>query len=136
MSVPSTPPPPSGPDSRRRSRFAEKLLPGGTEPDPRFTLANERTFLAWIRTSLALLAGGIAVEAFTTDVFPEPIRRGLSVLLLLLGMLLSAGSAVRWLRVEASLRSNRPLPLPLIGPLLAAGCAVAAAVVIAVVVLA
>ena len=135
MSVPSTPPPPPGPDSRR-SRFAEKLLPGGTEPDPRFTLANERTFLAWIRTSLALLAGGIAVEAFTTDVFPEPIRRGLSVLLLLLGMLLSAGSAVRWLRVEASLRSNRPLPLPLIGPLLAAGCAVAAAVVIAVVVLA
>jgi putative membrane protein len=135
VSVPSTPPPPPGPDSRR-SRFAERLLPGGTEPDPRFTLANERTFLAWIRTSLALLAGGIAVEAFTTDVFPEPIRRGLSVLLLLLGMLLSAGSAVRWLRVEASLRSNRPLPLPLIGPLLAAGCAVAAAVVIAVVVLA
>ena len=135
MTVPSTLPPPPGPGSRR-SRFAEKLLPGGTEPDPRFTLANERTFLAWIRTSLALLAGGIAVEAFTTDVFPEPIRRGLSVLLLLLGMLLSAGSAIRWLRVEASLRSNRPLPLPLIGPLLAAGCAVAAAVVIAVIVLA
>ena len=112
MTVPSTPTPPPGPDSRR-SRFAEKLLPGGTEPDPRFTLANERTFLAWIRTSLALLAGGIAVEAFTTDVFPEPIRRSLSVLLLLLGMLLSAGSAIRWLRVEASLRSNRPLPLPL-----------------------
>ena len=102
---------------------------------PAFTLANERTFLAWIRTSLALLAGGIAVEAFTTDVFPEPVRRGLAVLLLLLGMLLSAGSAIRWLRVESSLRSNRPLPLPLIGPLLAAGCAVAAAVVIAVVVL-
>jgi putative membrane protein len=135
VTVPSTPPSPSGPDPRR-SRFAEKLLPGGTEPDPRFTLANERTFLAWIRTSLALLAGGIAVEAFTTDVFPEPVRRGLAVLLLLLGMLLSAGSAIRWLRVESSLRSNRPLPLPLIGPLLAAGCAVAAAVVIAVVVLA
>lgn len=83
MTVPSTALPPPGPGSRR-SRFAERLLPGGTEPDPRFTLANERTFLAWIRTSLALLAGGIAVEAFTTDVFPEPIRRGLSVLLLLL----------------------------------------------------
>lgn len=135
MSVPSTPPSPSAPDPRR-GRLAEKLLPGGTEPDPRFTLANERTFLAWIRTSLALLAGGIAVEAFTTDVFPEPVRRALSVLLLLLGMLLSAGSAIRWLRVESSLRSNRPLPLPLIGPLLAAGCAVAAGVVIAVVVLA
>jgi putative membrane protein len=33
----------------------------GEEPDYRFTLANERTFLAWIRTSLALLAGGVAV---------------------------------------------------------------------------
>ena len=129
MSVPSTPPPPSGPDSRR-SRFAEKLLPGGTEPDPRFTLANERTFLAWIRTSLALLAGGIAVEAFTTDVFPEPIRRGLSVLLLLLGMLLSAGAAGRWLRVERSMRNKTPLPLPLIVPLLAGAGALAAAVVL------
>jgi putative membrane protein len=65
--VPSTPPEtPSDPrPTPGRSRLAEKLLPGGTEPDPRFTLANERTFLAWIRTSLALLAGGIAVEAFT-----------------------------------------------------------------------
>lgn len=133
--MPPTPPSPSGPDARR-SRLAEKLLPGGTEPDPRFTLANERTFLAWIRTSLALLAGGIAVEAFTSDVFPEPIRRGLSVLLLVLGMLLSAGSAIRWLRVESSLRSNRPLPLPLVAPLLAVGCAIVAGVVIAVVVLA
>ena len=128
--TPSDPRPTPG-----RSRLAEKLLPGGTEPDPRFTLANERTFLAWIRTSLALLAGGIAVEAFTSDVFPEPVRRGLAVLLLLLGMLLSAGSAVRWLRVEGSLRTKRPLPLPLIAPLLAAGCAVVAAAVIAVVVL-
>jgi len=133
--VPTTPPSPPGPDPRR-GRLAERLLPGGTEPDPRFTLANERTFLAWIRTSRALLAGGIAVEAFTTDVFPEPIRRSLSVLLLLLGMLLRARSAIRWLRVASSMRSNRPLPLPLLGPLLAAGCAVAAGVVIAVVVLA
>lgn len=141
MTVPANPLDPSpgptpDPGSPRRSRIAERLLPGGTEPDPRFTLANERTFLAWIRTSLALLAGGIAVEAFTSDVFLEPVRRGLSVLLLLLGMILSAGAAVRWLRVEGSLRTNRPLPLPLIAPLLAAGCAVAAAVVIAVVVLA
>jgi putative membrane protein len=76
------------------------------------------------------------VEAFTSDVFPEPVRRGLAVVLLLLGMLLSAGSAVRWLRVEASLPTKQPLPLPLIAPLLAAGCAVVAAAVIAVVVLA
>ena len=33
----------------------------GEEPDYRFTLANERTFLAWIRTALALIAGGVAL---------------------------------------------------------------------------
>jgi putative membrane protein len=113
-----------------RGKIAERLLPGGTEPDPRFTLANERTFLAWIRTSLALLAGGIAIEAFTADLFLEPVRKGLAVVLLLLGMMLSAGSAVRWLRVERSMRQRAPLPLPLIIPLLAAAGALAAAVVL------
>lgn len=114
----------------RRGKVAELLLPGGTEPDPRFTLANERTFLAWIRTSLALLAGGIAIEAFTPDLFLETMRKSLAVVLLLLGMLLSAGSAVRWLRVERSMRNKVPLPLPLIVPLLAGAGALAAAAVL------
>lgn len=118
---------------RSRGKVAERLLPGGAEPDPRFTLANERTFLAWIRTSLALLAGGIAIEAFTADLFLQPVRKGLAVLLLLLGMTLSGGSAVRWLRVERSMRSKAPLPLPLIVPLLAAVGALAAAVVLVVI---
>lgn len=122
--------PASAPVPPSRGKIAERLLPGGEEPDPRFTLANERTFLAWIRTSLALLAGGIAIEAFTSDLFLEPVRKGLAVVLLLLGMLLSAGSAVRWLRVERSMRNKAPLPLPLIVPLLAAAGALAAAVVL------
>lgn len=116
-----------------RGNIAEQLLPGGTEPDPRFTLANERTFLAWIRTSLALLAGGIAIEAFTSDLFLEPARKGLAAVLLVLGMLLSAGSAVRWLRVERSMRNKAPLPLPLIVPLLAGAGALAAGVVLVVI---
>ena len=111
--------------------MAERLLPGGEEPDPRFTLANERTFLAWIRTSLALLAGGIAIEAFTEDLFVVPVRKGLAMILLLMGILLSAGSAVRWLRVERSMRNKAPLPLPLVVPLLAGAGAQAAAVVLA-----
>ena len=105
-----------------RGKIAQRLLPGGEEPDPRFTLANERTFLA-------LLAGGIAIEAFTSDLFLEPVRKGLAVVLLLLGMLLSAGSAVRWLRVERSMRNKAPLPLPLIVPVVAGAGALAAAVV-------
>ncbi|MFI7579780.1 DUF202 domain-containing protein [Kocuria kalidii] len=107
------------------------MLGGGIEPDPRFTLANERTFLAWIRTALALLAGGIAVEAFTADVFPDQIRTLLAVILLLLGVLLSSGAAVRWYKVERSLRHQTPLPLPLITPLLGGGGAIVSGVLIA-----
>jgi putative membrane protein len=128
--VPSNQTPPEGPTPPSRGKLAERLLPGGTEPDPRFTLANERTFLAWIRTSLALLAGGIAIEAFTSGLFVEPVRKVLAVLLLLLGMLLSGGAAVRWIRVERSMRNSTPLPLPLIVPLLAGAGALAAAVVV------
>ena len=36
----------------------------GKTPDYRFTLANERTFLAWIRTALALMAGAVAHAPF------------------------------------------------------------------------
>ena len=128
--MPSNQTPPGDPVPPSRGKIAERLLPGGTEPDPRFTLANERTFLAWIRTALALLAGGIAIEAFTSDLFLEPVRKSLAVLLLLLGMLLSAGAAVRWIRVERSMRNKTPLPLPLIVPLLAGAGALAAAVVL------
>jgi putative membrane protein len=128
--VPTNQPPSGDTVPPRRGKIAERLLPGGTEPDPRFTLANERTFLAWIRTSLALQAGGVAIEAFTGDLFLEPVRKGLAVLLLLLGMLLSGGAAVRWIRVERSMRNKTPLPLPLIVPLLAGAGALAAAVVL------
>ncbi|MEX5296300.1 DUF202 domain-containing protein [Kocuria sp. CPCC 205268] len=108
-----------------RHRLSARVLGGGTEPDPRFTLANERTFLAWIRTSLAFLAGGIAVEAFTEDLFPDAMRTSLAVVLLLLGVLISAGAAWRWVGVERSLRRKSPLPLPLIAPLLGIGGAIA-----------
>ena len=106
-------------------RWPRSVYGVGSEPDPRFSLANERTFLAWIRTSLAFLAGGIAVEAFTEDLFPEPVRTFLAVVLLLLGVLISGGAAWRWVGVERSLRRKAPLPLPLITPLLGIGGALA-----------
>lgn len=100
-----------------------RVLGGGEEPDPRFTLANERTFLAWIRTALALLAGGVAVEALTQDLFEPALRQMLSAVLLVLGVALSGGAFWRWLKVERSMRQKRALPLPLIGPLLGIGIA-------------
>ena len=46
-----------------RRRFPRSVFDGGEDPDPRFSLANERTFLAWLRTGLALVVAGLAVEA-------------------------------------------------------------------------
>ncbi|MCW4465575.1 DUF202 domain-containing protein [Glutamicibacter sp. MNS18] len=110
-----------------RSRLARWVLPDGVEPDPRFTLANERTFLAWIRTSLAFLAGGIALEAFTAQAFASPLRTVLAVLVIGIGLLIAAGAGFRWIRVERSMRTGNPLPIPAIVPLLGFG-AVAAAI--------
>ncbi|PVZ19644.1 MULTISPECIES: YidH family protein [unclassified Pseudomonas] len=118
-----------------RSKLAQRLLPGGSEPDPRFTLANERTFLAWIRTALALMAGGIAVEAFTADIFLPDVRKLLAIALLLLGLLLSASACVRWLNVERAMRNQAPLPLPLLVPVLSIGGALVTAVLIVFVIL-
>ncbi|BCW68359.1 hypothetical protein NicSoilB4_31220 [Arthrobacter sp. NicSoilB4] len=116
--------------ARSRHRFSAWALGGGTDPDPRFTLANERTFLAWIRTSLALVAGGIAVEAFTAELFSPEIRKTVAVLLLLLGLVTGGGSFFRWLNVERAMRRQSPLPAPLIAPILAVGGALVAAVLI------
>ena len=78
---------PDGPETAAhdggRPAWQHRLLAGGEEPDPRFTLANERTFLAWVRTALALLAGGVAVEAFAGALFAPPARVVLSTELLL-----------------------------------------------------
>ncbi|MDN5756002.1 MAG: YidH family protein [Arthrobacter sp.] len=121
-------------DEGERGWLARKALPSGNEPDPRFTLANERTFLAWIRTSLAFLAGGIALEAFAFDAFPTDLRKAISILVICLGLLISAGAVFRWLRIESSMRNHRPLPFPAIVPLLGIGGALAAAVIVVVLV--
>ncbi len=121
-------------ENPQRGRLSSRLLSRGQEPDPRFTLANERTFLAWIRTALAFLAGGVAVEAFAADVFEDPYRTIISVLTIGVGLLISVGAALRWLHIERSMRQGRPLPMPLIIPLLSFACGVAMAVVIVLVV--
>src|SRR5690349_4711694 len=104
-----------------RTGMSSRILGGGTEPDPRFTMANERTFLAWIRTSLALLAAGLAVEAFMADLSGPELRKSVAVLLLVLALLIGGGSFFRWVNIERSMRRRDPLPLPVIAPILALG---------------
>ncbi|RAX14736.1 DUF202 domain-containing protein [Pseudarthrobacter sp. AG30] len=127
-----TPEPRAG---NRRGRMRNRLLQGGAEPDPRFSLANERTFLAWIRTSLALLAGGIAVEAFMADFFEAGLRKAVALLLLVLALLIGGGSFFRWINVERAMRHKTPLPLPAIAPLLAIGGALVATAMISFVII-
>lgn len=80
------------------------------EPDYRFTLANERTFLAWIRTSLAVLAGSIALSRLVPGFGPDAVRKGVAVALGLLGVLAAATSVLRWGRVQRAMDSAQPLP--------------------------
>ena len=88
----------------------------GSEPDPRFSLANERTFLAWIRTSLALLAAGVALEAFALPLVPA-LRLAASLVLIAGGIATPVQAWVGWMRTERAVRLATPLPAPrLAGP--------------------
>ncbi|PZF85261.1 YidH family protein [Jiangella anatolica] len=114
-------------------RWPRSVYQAGSEPDPRFTFANERTFLAWIRTALALLAAGIALEALEI-----PDHNGLRLVLVVALSALGAACSVlaffRWARAERALRESRPLPSPALAPVLAFGLAIAAIVIVVVLV--
>lgn len=99
------------------------------EPDYRLTLANERTFLAWIRTSLALLAGGIALNEIPRRFSTETTRTGLAVAAVALSLVLAVSSYLRWRQVQQAMRRDAPLPHPWAVPLLATGMAVVAGIV-------
>ena len=70
----------------------------GEEPDPRFSLANERTFLAWIRTSIALIAGGLASSQLLQGL--PGARWVLAVPLALLGLVVAATAHGHYLHIQ------------------------------------
>lgn len=96
----------------------------GESPDYRFTLANERTFLAWIRTSLALLAAGVAVIQFVPSLGMPGGRLAVGILLIVLALIVSTTSLARWERVERAMRTGQPLPFSVVPGALAAGLSV------------
>ncbi|MGE9808372.1 MULTISPECIES: YidH family protein [unclassified Janibacter] len=103
----------------------------GTEPDPRFSLANERTALAWMRSALALVGGGVAIISLAGFAeVPEwaPLIGAGSCL----GGAALAVRAVRgWARAERALRLREPLPSPRSLPFLAIGVSLFAAATLA-----
>ena len=85
----------------------EGLLP---DPDYRFTLANERTFLAWFRTSLALIAGGVAVVQLVPEFAFPGARHALGVVLTIGGGALAVAALRRWQLVQEAMRREEDLP--------------------------
>jgi len=112
-----------------QDRWPRTVYATGTEPDPRFSFANERTFLAWIRTAVALLALGVALEGLGVPAASVP-RVVLVSTLIVLGTLASAGGFLRWARVERALRQSSPLPTPTLAAVVAFGLVVVAAAVV------
>ena len=80
------------------------------EPDYRFTLANERTFLAWQRTALGLLAASVAVVRLVPDLTTTGTRQVLGILLAMLAAITAGVGVRRWRQVDRAVRSGTPLP--------------------------
>jgi putative membrane protein len=123
------------------SRRLAALLPNavdedtsGTEPDPRFTFANERTFLAWSRTALALVVAGLGVVQLLPPFPRVPVGRHLlGVPLIVLGAVLAVAAYVEWVHNQRALRRGEPLPRSILPYLVAAtvtGVAAIAAIVL------
>jgi len=84
-------------------------VPPPGEPDARFTFANERTFLAWIRTALALVAAGLAIVQLLPPF--HGIRWGrhaIGIPLILLGAVVAVVSYVEWEANQRALRRGDP----------------------------
>ena len=115
----------------KRHLFPDDPRRVGKDPDYRFTLANERTFLAWIRTALALSAGGLAAVTILDDFTGEEF---LGLGLLALSFATSATAYRRWALNERAMRLDEPLPpsrLPMLMAIAVTGVAVVAAVLFA-----
>ncbi|MEU6736761.1 DUF202 domain-containing protein [Streptomyces physcomitrii] len=109
-----------------------RLAEEGDTPDYRFSLANERTFLAWLRTALALIGGGFAVDQFLPDL-RWGLRVGLALALLLAGALSALRSVSHFVRCERAMRRGEDLPLSRFPALLSLVIAVVALAMVVVV---
>ncbi len=116
-------------------RWPRQVYAVGTEPDPRFTFANERTFLAWIRTALGFLAAGVAIAAVArlAGVLGPETRVG-SIVLIVCGLVCGVAAFRRWMINERAMRLGEPLPsspLLLMVTAIVAGVALVSLVVVA-----
>ena len=102
----------------------------GEEPSYRFSLANERTFLAWIRTPPAVLAGGVVLEQFAARLHPRLLVSSIAVAMCVLAAAICMMAYRHWRANEIAMRHKRRLPSTLALAAIAAGLSIAAALVI------
>ena len=102
----------------------------GDEPDPRFSLANERTALAWMRTALALVAAGVAIISITSLGTVPTWTALIGAASCVGGALLAWRAVAGWARVERALRMSMALPSPRALATLAGGVIVLAAMML------
>jgi putative membrane protein len=92
----------------------------GTEPDPRYTFANERTFLAWSRTALALVVAGLGVVQLLPPFPGVPWgRHVLGVPLIVFGAVVAVTAYLEWVRNQRAMRLRQPLSQSVMPKLLA-----------------
>lgn len=103
--------------------------------DYRFTLANERTFLAWIRTALGLSAAAVAVvHLLPADAAPLALRAAIGLVLAGVAVYAAVAGVVRWRQVDRAMEAGRALPSTIATVVLAcavAGCGVLTVAVVA-----
>lgn len=91
----------------------------GTAPDVRFSYANERTFLAWNRTALAMVTAGLAITQLLPPFDIPGGRRMIGLPLIALGTVVSIASLLQWRRNELAMRRGEPLPPSILPKLVA-----------------
>lgn len=111
-----------------------RLRDEGETPDYRFSLANERTFLAWIRTALALVGGGFAVDQFL-PALRWGVRVGMAVALLVVGAACALRAVNHWVRCERAMRRGEDLPVSRFPVVLSVGVGLVAVTMVVVVLL-
>ncbi|KRC65832.1 hypothetical protein ASE12_14340 [Aeromicrobium sp. Root236] len=115
-----------------RTRRPTSVFGSGDEPDPRFSFANERTYLAWIRTALAFLGAAVALDVLKLSV-PHWLSITAAVAMAGLSAFASIAAWTHWAASEHALRHSEPLPGPRLSLVTVGLAMVAVAIVVGIV---
>lgn len=96
----------------------------GNRPDTALSYANERTLLAWIRTSLGLTTAGLAISQLLPPFGFAGGRRVVGLPLIALGILTAAASYRTWAANERAIGAGLPIPRSHLTAIVAGGVVV------------